>query len=100
MGLFILYRSRKNEKSDKEIFEEMLNDPRVNSKEVGEREGIKYFQVIKNGMTGFRNLDGQLSLSRNLRMERCFQKDFQQFQLVKSMDILMRKENMFCFYRK
>ena len=60
IGLLIACNSRPKEKTDKESFEEILNDPRVNSKEVGEREGIKYFQVEKNGKTGFRNLDGKI----------------------------------------
>lgn len=53
-------KTKPKEKSDKEIFEEVLNDPRVNSKEVGEKEGIKYFQVMENGKTGFRDLDGNI----------------------------------------
>jgi len=57
---FISCNTKPKEKTDKEIFEEVLNDPRVNSKEVGEREGIKYFQVIENGKTGFRDLDGKI----------------------------------------
>lgn len=60
IGFLISCKTKQKEKSDKEIFAEILNDPRVNSKEVGEREGIKYFQVIKNGKTGFRNLDGKI----------------------------------------
>lgn len=46
-------KDHQKEKSDKESFEEVLNDPRVNTKEVGEREGIRYFQVEKDGKTGF-----------------------------------------------
>lgn len=60
LGLLISCNTKPKEKSDKEVFEEILNDPRVNSKEVGEREGIKYFQVIKNGKTGFRDLDNKI----------------------------------------
>jgi hypothetical protein len=59
VGLFFCTPKPK-EKTDKEIFEEVLNDPRVNSKEVGEREGIKCFQVMENGKTGFRDLDGNI----------------------------------------
>ena len=58
--VLISCRQKAKEKTDKEIFEEVLNDPRVNSKEVGEREGIKYFQVMENGKTGFRDLDGKI----------------------------------------
>ncbi len=53
-------KTKSKEETDKEIFEEVLNDPRVNSKDVGQREGIKYFQVMKNGKTGFRDLDGNI----------------------------------------
>lgn len=53
-------KTKSKEKIDKEIFDEVLNDPRVNSKEVGGREGIKYFQIIENGKTGFRDLDGNI----------------------------------------
>jgi len=54
---FISCRSKTKEKSDKELFAEVLNDPRVNSREVGEREGIEYFQIMEDGKTGFRDLD-------------------------------------------
>ena len=60
IALLIACKSEPKEKTDKKTFEEILNDPRVNSKEVGEREGIKYFQYIENGKTGFRDLDGKI----------------------------------------
>ncbi len=62
VAVAILYACNRKpkEKTDKEIFEEILNDPSVNSKEVGEREGIKYFQYMGNGKTGFRDLDGKI----------------------------------------
>ncbi|HEY4197407.1 MAG TPA: WG repeat-containing protein [Mucilaginibacter sp.] len=53
-------RDQPKEKSDKQQFEEIINNPKVNSKEVGEQNGIKYFQVIENGKTGFRDLDGNI----------------------------------------
>lgn len=58
--LLVSCNSKPKDKSDNELFEEILNEPRVNSKEVGEREGIKYFQVMQNGKTGFRDLDGKI----------------------------------------
>src|SRR6188768_553398 len=58
--VLISCKQKANEKTDKEIFEEVLNDLRVNSKAVGEREGIEYFQVMENGKTGFRDLDGKI----------------------------------------
>ena len=60
IGLLMACNNRPKDKSAKESFEEILNDPRVNSKEVGEREGIKYFQYIENGKAGFRDLDGKI----------------------------------------
>ena len=62
VAVAILYACNRKpkEKTDKEIFEEILNDPRVNSKEVGECEGITYFQYMEKGKTGFRDLDGKI----------------------------------------
>lgn len=57
---FFSCRSKTTEKSEKELFAEVLNDPRVNSSEVGEREGIEYFQIMQDGKTGFRDLDGNV----------------------------------------
>jgi hypothetical protein len=60
VAILFACNGKPKDKSDKEIFEEILNDPRVNSKEVGEREGIKYFQYMEDGKTGFRDLDGEI----------------------------------------
>ncbi len=60
VGILYAYKLKPKEKSDEELFEEILNDPRVNSREVGEREGIKYFQYMEDGKTGFRDLDGNI----------------------------------------
>jgi hypothetical protein len=68
-------RTKSKEKSDKEIFEDVLNDTRVNSKEVGEREGIKYFQVFKNGKTGFRDLDGNIVIEPKFDNAEMFSED-------------------------
>ncbi len=57
VAVLVSCRGKSQERSDKEIFEDVLNDPRVNSREVGEREGIEFFQVMKDGKTGFRDLD-------------------------------------------
>jgi hypothetical protein len=51
---------RKAQITDNEDFGKVLNDPRVNSKKVGEQYGIKYFQFIENGKMGFRDLDGKI----------------------------------------
>jgi hypothetical protein len=68
--------SKPKEKSDKEQFEEILNDPRVNSKEVGEREGIKYFQVMQDGKTGFRDLDGNIVIEPIYDMAEMFSEGY------------------------
>jgi len=64
--------SHPKEKSDKELFEEVLNDPRVNTKEVGEKEGITYFQVEKDGKTGFRDLEGNIVIEPKFDMAEMF----------------------------
>jgi WG containing repeat len=56
-GLLFAFTSRKSKKYD---FSSIINDPRVNTKEVGLREGIEYFQVIENDKYGFRDLDGNI----------------------------------------
>lgn len=60
IGFALECNKKPKEKTDEELFEEKLNDPRINSKEVGEREGIKYFQYMENGKTGFRDLEGNI----------------------------------------
>ena len=50
--------SRGQSKTDD--FSSIINDPRVNTKEVGLREGIEYFQIIENDKYGFRDLDGNI----------------------------------------
>jgi hypothetical protein len=74
-GLFSC-KTKSKERSDKESFEEVLNDPRVNSKEVGEREGIKYFQVEKDGKTGFRDLDGNIVIEPKFDMAEMFSEGY------------------------
>jgi hypothetical protein len=60
IGMLLVYKNKAEKNSDKDNFEEILNDPRVNSKKVGEQYGIKYFQIIKDGRTGFRDLNGNV----------------------------------------
>jgi WG repeat protein len=69
-------KNRQKEKSDKESFEKVLNDPRVNTKEVGEREGIKYFQIEKDGKTGFRDLDGNIVIEPKFDMAEMFSEGY------------------------
>lgn len=62
--------------NSKQSFQEILNDPFVNSKEVGEREGIKYFQVEKNGKIGFRDLNGKIVIEPIYDMAEMFSEGF------------------------
>jgi len=63
IALFSVYTLNKKVKSnDQNQFAEILDNPEVNSKEVGEKEGIKYFQIIRDGKTGFRDLDGNITI--------------------------------------
>jgi hypothetical protein len=81
IGLLLACNNRPKDKSDKDRFEEILNDPRINSKEVGEREGIKYFQVEKNGKTGFRDLDGKIVIEPIYDMAEMFSEGFSAVQV-------------------
>lgn len=81
IGLLFACNTKPQDKTDKESFEEILNDPRVNSKEVGEREGIKYFQVEKNGKTGFRDLDGKIVIEPIYDMAEMFSEGFSAVQV-------------------
>ncbi len=76
IGLLLACNNKPKDKSDKENFKEILNDPRVNTKEVGEREGIKYFQVEKNGKTGFRDLDGKIVIEPIYDMAEMFSEGY------------------------
>ena len=73
--------SKPKEKSANEQFEEILNDPRVNSKEVGKREGIKYFQVMQNGKTGFRDLDGKIVIEPKFDVAEMFSEGYSAVQI-------------------
>ena len=75
IGLFSC-KSRPKEKSDQESFEDILNDPRVNTKEVGEREGIEYFQYEKDGKMGFRDLDGNIVIEAKFDMAEMFSEGY------------------------
>lgn len=81
IGLLLACNSRRKGNSNQEIFEEILNDPRINSKEVGEREGIKYFQIEKNGKTGFRDLDGKIVIKPIYDMAEMFSEGYSAVQV-------------------
>ena len=59
IGMFLACQN-KTKKTENDAFGKILNDPRVNSKKVGEQNGIKYFQIVENGKMGFRDLDGKV----------------------------------------
>ncbi|MDX2002737.1 MAG: WG repeat-containing protein [Chitinophagales bacterium] len=61
-----------SEPTEPKSFEEVINHPLINSREVGEREGIKYFQIMKNGKTGFRDLDGNVVIEPKFDMAEMF----------------------------
>ncbi|TCC99171.1 WG repeat-containing protein [Pedobacter hiemivivus] len=85
--------NKPKEDSDKEQFEEILNDPRVNSREVGEREGIKYFQVIKDGKVGFRNLDGNIVIESKFDSAEMFSEGVSTVQLGEKYGMIDEKGN-------
>lgn len=76
IGLLLACNAKPKSKSSKESFEEILNDPRVNSKEVGERKGIKYFQIEKDGKTGFRDLDDNIVIEPIYDMAEMFSEGY------------------------
>lgn len=88
IGLLLACNNRPKDKSDKETFEEILNDPRVNSKEVGEREGIKYFQYMENGKTGFRDLDGKIVIKAIYESAEMFSEGFSAVQVDKKWGLI------------
>jgi hypothetical protein len=92
LGLFGCDNKPK-EKSVNKQFEEILNDPRVNSKEVGEREGVKYFQVMKNGKTGFRDLDGNIVIEPKFDNAEMFSEGFSTVQLGERFGLIDQKGN-------
>lgn len=81
IGLLLACNNGPKDKSHKETFEEILNDPRVNSKEVGEREGIKYFQYMENEKTGFRDLDGKIVIRAIYESAEMFSEGFSAVQV-------------------
>jgi hypothetical protein len=74
IGIFISCKGKK--KTDSEIFQEVLNDSRINSREVGEREGIKFFQVMENEKYGFRDLDGNIVIEPSFDMAEMFSEGY------------------------
>jgi hypothetical protein len=80
-------------KSDQEQFAEVLNDSRVNSKEVGKREGIKYFQVMQNGKTGFRDLDGRIVIEPTFDNAEMFSEGLSTVQIGDKFGLIDEKGN-------
>jgi hypothetical protein len=92
VGLFSC-KTKPKENSDKELFEKVLNDSRVNSKEVGEREGIEYFQVMENGKTGFRDLDGNIVIKPIYDNAEMFSEGFSTVSIGKQYGLIDEKGN-------
>lgn len=81
IGLLIVFSFGCNNKpKEKTDFAEIINDRRVNSKEVGEREGIKYFQIMKNGKMGFRDLNGNVVIEPKFDYAEMFSEGFSNVQ--------------------
>jgi hypothetical protein len=85
--------NKPKENSDKEQFEEILNDPRVNSRDVGEREGIKYFQVIEDGKVGFSNLYGNIVIEPKFDSAEMFSEGVSTVQVGKKFGMINEKGN-------
>ena len=92
LGLFGCDNKPK-EKSDKEQFAEILNDPKVNSKEVGERGGLKYFPVMQNGKMGFRDLDGKIVIEPKFDYAGMFSEGLSTVQLDDKFGLIDEKGN-------
>lgn len=91
VSIGIFYACNPKEKTDKEQFEEILNDSRVNSREVGEREGIKYFQYMENGKTGFRDLDGNIAVKAIYESAEMFSEGYSAVEVNKKWGLINEK---------
>jgi hypothetical protein len=79
--------------SERNIFEEILNDPRVNSREVGEREGIEYFQIIVDDKRGFRDLDGNIVIEPKFDFAAMFSEGLSAVEINKKTGFIDTKGN-------
>ena len=82
------------QKSDKEIFESVLNDERVNTKEVGLREGIEFFQIMENGKTGFRDLDGNIVIEPIYESAEMFSENHSAVEIDEKWGLIDKKGNL------
>lgn len=82
------------QKSDKEIFESVLNDKRINTKEVGLREGIEFFQIMKNGKTGFRDLDGNTVIEPIYESAEMFSENHSAVEIDEKWGLIDKKGNL------
>ena len=81
IGLLFACTIKPKGKNDKEVLSDILNDPRVNTKEVGEREGIKYFPIEENGKMGFRDLNGNVVIEPMFDEAEMFSEGFSSVQI-------------------
>jgi hypothetical protein len=93
IGILVARKTKPKDESDEDRFEDILNDRRVNSKEVGEREGIKYFQVKKNGKTGFRDLDGKIVIEPIYDTAEMFSEGFSTVQVAEKWGLINESGN-------
>lgn len=90
IGLLISCNKRQSKKDD---FSDIINDSRVNTKEVGLREGIEYFQVIENGKYGFRDLDGNIVIQPQFDMAEMFSEGYSAVQIGEKWGLIDTKGN-------
>jgi len=97
VALFGIYNlNKKVQSNSKGQFAEILNNPKINSKGVGEKNGIKYFQIIKDGKTGFRDLDGNITIKPIFDNAEMFSEGLSSVQ-IGDMGLLMKKA-IICYH--
>ncbi len=80
--------------SDKEIFKSVLNDKLVNTKEVGLREGIEFFQIMENGKTGFRDLNGNSVIEPIYESAEMFSENYSAVEIAEKWGLIDKKGNL------
>ena len=82
------------QESDKKIFENVLNDERVNTKEVGLREGIEFFQIMENGKTGFSDLDGNTVIEPIYESAEMFSENYAAVEMDEKWGLIDKEGNL------
>ena len=90
IGLLFACNSGQSKKDD---FSSILNDPRVNSKEVGLREGIVFFQVIENDKYGFRDLEGNIVIKPQFDFAEIFSEGYSAVRIADKWGLIDKKGN-------